>query len=70
MYDKRILTAVAKYSSGCCTEVEFLCSVSHCCDNVTQELNQNDDSESSTDEFELDTKRLLPAAVQQLRALL
>jgi len=57
MNDKRILRAFAKYSSGSCTVgglLEFVCSVSHCCDNVTQELSQNDDSGSSTDEYELD----------------
>jgi len=32
---------------------EFLCSVSHCCDNVTRPLSQDDDTGSSTDEYEL-----------------
>ena len=39
---------------GSCTVTEFLCSVSHCCDNVTHPLNQNDDTESSTDEYQWD----------------
>ena len=37
-----------------CTVTEFLCSVSHCSDNVTHPLNQNDDTGSSTDEYEWD----------------
>jgi len=32
----------------------FLCSVSHCCDNVTRPLSQDGDTGSSTDEYELD----------------
>jgi len=52
--DKGIRSAVAKYSSGSCTVIEFLCSISHCCDNVTHPLNQNDDTGSSTDEYQWD----------------
>ena len=37
-----------------CTLIEFLCSVSHCCDNVTHPLNRNDDTGSSTDEYQWD----------------
>lgn len=54
-----------------CTVTEFLCSVSHCCDNVAQPLNQNDErpTRSSTDEYESDdvddsTNQSLPAAIQ------
>ena len=52
MNDKLIHSAVAKYSSGCCTVTEFFSSVSHCCDNVTHPLNQNADTGSSTEEYE------------------
>ena len=31
-----------------------LCSVSHCCDNVTRPLSQDDDTGSSTDEYKWD----------------
>ena len=52
MNDKRIRSAVAKYSSGCCTVTIFFSSVSHCCDNVTHPLNQNADTGSSTEQYE------------------
>ena len=43
------------YSSGSCTTAtEFVCYVSHCSDNVTHPLRQNDDDRSSTDKYELD----------------
>jgi len=57
MNDKRISCAVIGYSGGGCTATEFLCSVSHCCDNVTRPLSQDDDTGSSTDEYELDDVR-------------
>ena len=53
MTDKRTSCAVSRYSGGGCTATEFLCSVSHCCDNVTRPLSQDDDTGSSTDEYEL-----------------
>jgi hypothetical protein len=52
--DKLIRCAVARYSSGGCTIKEFLCSVSHCCDNVTRPLSHPDDTGSSTEEYDLD----------------
>ena len=54
MNDKWISCAVSPYSGGGCTATEFLCSVSHCCDNVTSPLSQDDHTGSSTDEYELD----------------
>jgi len=53
MNDKRISCAVSQYSGGGCTATEFLCSVSHCCDNVTRQLSQDDDTGSSSDKYEL-----------------
>ena len=47
--DIQIRSAVARYSSGSYTVKEFLCSVSHCCDNVTCPLSQRDDTGSSTE---------------------
>lgn len=54
MNDKRIRSAVERYSSGGYTVTEFLCSVSHCCDNVTHSLRHDGDTGSSTDEYELE----------------
>ena len=36
------------------TVKEFLCSVSHCCDNVTCPLSQRDVTGSSTEEYDVD----------------
>ena len=38
MNDKWIRSVVGRYSGGGYTVTEFLCSVSHCCDNVTRSL--------------------------------
>ena len=76
MNDKPIRSAVANYSSGCCTVTEFLSSVSHCCDNVTHPLNQNADIGSSTEEHEYelddvdDNTRSPVSVIQQLQLLL
>ena len=73
MNDKQIRIAVPKYSSGSCTITVSLYSVSQRCDNVTHPLNQDDDSESSTAEYEWDdvddsiqTDQSLLAAIPQL----
>ena len=52
MNDKRIRSAVDRYSGGGYTVTEFLCSVSHCCDNVTRSLRTDVDTGSSTDEYD------------------
>jgi len=51
---KWISCAVSRYSGGGCTATRFLCSVSHSCDNITRPLSQDDDTGSSTDEYELE----------------
>ena len=53
MNDRRIRSAVGRYSRGGYTATEFLRSVSQCCDNVTRPLNPDIDTGSSTDEYEL-----------------
>jgi len=79
MNDKRIRSAAANYSSGCCMVTEYSSSVtgSHFCDNVTHPLNQNADTESSTEEYEYElddvddnTRSSLPTAIQKLQPLL
>ena len=78
MNDRQVRSAVAiaKSSNGSCTVTEFLCSVSHCCDNVTHPLNQNDDTGGSTDEYEWDDgddsthSPVAAAAIQQRQLLL
>ena len=52
MNDKRIRNAVDRYSGGGYTVAEFLCSVSHCCDNVTHSLSLDVDTGGSTDEYD------------------
>jgi len=52
MNDKRIRSAVDRYSGGGHTVTEFLCSVSHCCDNVTRSLSTDVDTGSSTHEYD------------------
>ena len=52
MNDKRIRDSIARYSAGGYSAVEFLSSVCHCCESVTDVLNQ-DNNESSTEEYEL-----------------
>ena len=52
MNDKLIRDSTARYSAGGYSAVEFLSSVCHCCESVTDVLNQDNDG-SSTEEYEL-----------------
>ena len=52
MNDERIRDSIAQYSSGGYSAVQFLSSVCHCSESVTNVLTQDDDG-SSTGEYDL-----------------
>jgi len=52
MNDERIRDSIAQYSSGGYSAVQFLSSVYHCSESITNVLTQDDDG-SSTEEYDL-----------------
>jgi len=53
MNDKRIRDSIAQYSAGGYSAVQFLSSVCHCSESVTNVLTRDDDGSSTEEEYDL-----------------